>query len=1156
MLMVGVCLPLCTFGQQLSEFDNPTLTKTIPPSPEAASLGKYGEIPVSNYTGIPNISVPLHTAQSGDISLPISLNYHAGGIKVEETASWVGLGWSLNAGGVVTRTVRGLADELGDQFGYGNYKENLAALGGMSEGDKVDLFSAVENGFTDLEPDLYSFNFAGYSGQFYMDEDPSNPGVLVPVLKPKKGLKIEYVKSTDQITRWVITTENGSKFVFGNSLDGTRSGIERNTNTSYCSDNSGVNLNPGNTTTINGSWFLVEVLSVNGFRIDLFYDDHTYNYRTFGSETAYLLVPGTPIYGSDPEVCQDRINHCYVRNEMAGKRLRQIVYNNGSIDFLTRNDFRADMCQNKALKTIQINGPSGIIKSYELQHGYFQSPGSSTPTHLPDDSCLNSDGGVYYRLKLESVSEIGKDGSSKPPHSFAYNETYNLPARLNHDGVSYVPTAYGQDHWGYYNGITDNRRDGTGPYTLLPTSFDDYPGPTGTQLYQFDGADRTSNGTYAQANTLESITYPTGGVTTFEYESNDITSDQIPVDLTLNYTPKVAGPYNYASDQNGDPAATFTPFTINSQFELNGTAGAYVETLFYERAQAAGECGDGTFFSQNEWVVDRWIYNADTNAEVYSNDSQNGEQIFLPNGNYYVKLQRKNIGVTCHSEFTLTLKWREADNGVGITNVLAGGLRIKKIVSSDGIGDVNDQVMRFEYHRFDDPTLTSGFMTNFPVYGWKFFREWHVNYAVSNQNFWFVCPYFIKQSFSLYPLATTGGGVVGYKNVTVYSGATSEAGKTEYTYTTVEDFPDEKFLLAPSNELDWRRGLLKKQSIYKQDGANYQLVQDETYDHTRQDPEVTFGLKLTKREKQVNGSLSSDWLQTTYTTSTEFQYQSFQLTRKNISIDQANWFEEANLTTYSGEHFQISQTQKNTSEGETIISNFVYPGDIHAINPIPTNPTDVDGQALRALIDRHQLNFLVEKQVILDDGTSQELITAGLQTYSVTPQGPVKPDNYYIIENDVPLSDLAKVGYTPNVGLDFNSAYELRTKFSSYDNYGNLQEYTSPEGITSVFIWGYNGELIAARVDHATKSQIESLGVNLNLGNGGLTDSQRSIIREGLPDAVMTSYIHDPGIGIKSIIDPNGIRSYYQYDEFNRLERIVDHEGNVLKQFEYNYAND
>ena len=70
----------------------------IPNEPTAAALGEYGEVPVSLHTGVPNISIPIFEVKGKKLSLPISLSYHAGGIKVEEVASWVGLGWSLQAG--------------------------------------------------------------------------------------------------------------------------------------------------------------------------------------------------------------------------------------------------------------------------------------------------------------------------------------------------------------------------------------------------------------------------------------------------------------------------------------------------------------------------------------------------------------------------------------------------------------------------------------------------------------------------------------------------------------------------------------------------------------------------------------------------------------------------------------------------------------------------------------------------------------------------------------------------------------------------------------------------------------------------------------------------------------------------------------------------
>ena len=101
---------ICLQGQPLAP-------RVIPPTPEASAYAKYGEFPVSTYTGIPQISIPLHQIHLESLELPITLNYHAGGIKVEELASRAGLGWTLQAGGLISRTMRGLPDEW-ENVGY------------------------------------------------------------------------------------------------------------------------------------------------------------------------------------------------------------------------------------------------------------------------------------------------------------------------------------------------------------------------------------------------------------------------------------------------------------------------------------------------------------------------------------------------------------------------------------------------------------------------------------------------------------------------------------------------------------------------------------------------------------------------------------------------------------------------------------------------------------------------------------------------------------------------------------------------------------------------------------------------------------------------------------------------------------------------------
>jgi hypothetical protein len=84
------------------------LRTVVSPTPNASAIARYSEWPVNLYTGLPTIDIPVYTFKSRDVSLPISISYHAGGNRVTEIASWVGLGWSLQGGGVITRSVRGL----------------------------------------------------------------------------------------------------------------------------------------------------------------------------------------------------------------------------------------------------------------------------------------------------------------------------------------------------------------------------------------------------------------------------------------------------------------------------------------------------------------------------------------------------------------------------------------------------------------------------------------------------------------------------------------------------------------------------------------------------------------------------------------------------------------------------------------------------------------------------------------------------------------------------------------------------------------------------------------------------------------------------------------------------------------------------------------
>ena len=99
-------------------------TKLIGPSPEAAAMTRYADTPVSYCLGLAQVSIPLYEVKSRSLSLPISLSYDSSGVRVDAVSGPAGLNWTLEAGGVITRTVAGLPDE---SVGWGDCVRPAAA---------------------------------------------------------------------------------------------------------------------------------------------------------------------------------------------------------------------------------------------------------------------------------------------------------------------------------------------------------------------------------------------------------------------------------------------------------------------------------------------------------------------------------------------------------------------------------------------------------------------------------------------------------------------------------------------------------------------------------------------------------------------------------------------------------------------------------------------------------------------------------------------------------------------------------------------------------------------------------------------------------------------------------------------------------------------
>jgi len=62
-------------------------------------------------------------------------------------------------------------------------------------------------------------------------------------------------------------------------------------------------------------------------------------------------------------------------------------------------------------------------------------------------------------------------------------------------------------------------------------------------------------------------------------------------------------------------------------------------------------------------------------------------------------------------------------------------------------------------------------------------------------------------------------------------------------------------------------------------------------------------------------------------------------------------------------------------------------------------------------------------------------------------------------------------------------------------------------------------------------------------------------LRASQSDWQITTYEHIPLVGVKSITQPNGLVTYYEYDAFNRLKNQKDADKNLLASYQYHYVN-
>ncbi|KQT23732.1 hypothetical protein ASG22_06745 [Chryseobacterium sp. Leaf405] len=339
-----------------------------------------------------------------------------------------------------------------------------------------------------------------------------------------------------------------------------------------------------------------------------------------------------------------------------------------------------------------------------------------------------------------------------------------------------------------------------------------------------------------------------------------------------------------------------------------------------------------------------------------------------------------------------------------------------------------------------------------------------------------------------------------YRNVreTEISG-TENNGSIRYTFKIPDDYKDtnDKFLYYNLTS----NGVMEKKEVY--DNLN-RLQEKSEYEYTFQDIPNSLGYTV------YDTTTKPAWLQ--YTKETAKSY-------LNLAS-----YQTISETTFNPNNFQESLSKTTAQDGSVTETSTKYALDLGNTRFINANMISVPLQ--------------LETKT---DGTVMTKVTT-------------KYDN-------------ANHFYPTSLeSTDLNQTAETQMTFDLYDGSGNLIQTTDKAGNSVTTIWGYNQTLPIAQIAGAKYSDISSLPVitaAINASNLDAADSSNegtlltalNNLRTAsqLKEYTITVNTYDPLIGVTNTISSNGIKKSYEYDDSGRLLRVLNSEGQVVKENQYNY---
>lgn len=459
------------------------------------------------------------------------------------------------------------------------------------------------------------------------------------------------------------------------------------------------------------------------------------------------------------------------------------------------------------------------------------------------------------------------------------------------------------------------------------------------------------------------------------------------------------------------------------------------------------------------------------------------------------------------------------------TTGYAGGLRIKSITEyEDENHSVKLQEKSYSYKR-PGTNLSSGQLQSAPRYVWE---NWHDVTSGSHSS----SQTSLYRSSSIIPLANSFGPHLGYSYIEEKRG---DGSKICYEYSNFSDTGDclySTVLTAdkPSpydkfGDRSYKRGKLKSVCTYN---ASNKLMKSETYTYTENNLESKYVL-ATNLEFENTGNSGSF---------AHYNGRIYKVFFPKYNVEKA--------------------TVKTGLEGNTISDVVSYQYGDYTINSTYQYPHSFGVRKLKSSSQNRNGKTLSESYSYPLDNSSDISNTMKNSLFWLPVVQTTKRENGTITLSEKTVYQNLQGKILPLCGITYKNgsvAADTVITYDKYNNKGTLLKYTKKGQPQTKLFWGRNDNLLVAEIQDLSNYIKDS---ELTVSD---SDFKQDLLLKRFqsyriyPFLYVTSYTYDSFNNVTSVTDPTGYTQYYDYDGLWRLSRIRDNQGNIIKQFNYQYKN-